>query len=198
MSAPGRRAASRRIFQELVSTHGTPVGPADVPPPRDMATPGHSPWRRATPAGGAAISATCSPACFACSITGARLASLSTSSQLMGVPLSRPTADGDFHEPGHRIGVHSAFIWSHVTLLAARGVPNATLAQCTARYGWGRGKAGKAVRTGQTWPALTVISQDFKEQAGRAGDTPSSERTTPRGSVLEWAWLSVGRFGSWG
>src|ERR1035441_5626334 len=32
----GRRAASRRIFQELVSTHGTPVGPADVPPPRDM------------------------------------------------------------------------------------------------------------------------------------------------------------------
>src|ERR1019366_2299521 len=73
-----------------------------------------------------------------------------------------------------------------------------SLAQCTARYGWGRGKAGKAVRTGQTWPALTVISQDFKEQAGRAGDTPSSERTTPRGSVLEWAWLSVGRFGSWG
>src|ERR1017187_1583323 len=69
-----------------------------------------------------------------------------------------------------------------------------SLAQCTARYGWGRGKAGKAVRTGQTWPALTVISQDFKEQAGRAGDSPSSERTTPRGSVLEWAWLSVGRF----
>ena len=81
-----------------------------TPPPRAMATPGHSPGRMATPAGGEAISATCSPACLACSMTGARPASLSTSSQLIGVPLSRPTADGDFHEPGHRIGVHSAFI----------------------------------------------------------------------------------------
>src|ERR1035437_1577306 len=50
MLAPGFRAASRRILQELESTHGTPVGPADAPPPpRDMATPGHSPAMMATP-----------------------------------------------------------------------------------------------------------------------------------------------------
>src|SRR5512133_3735746 len=112
MLAPGRRAASRRIFQQLVSTQGTPVGPAEVAPPRAMATPGQSPERIAAPAGGEAISATFSPACLACSTTGARAGSLSKRSQLMGVPLSRPTADGDFHEPGHRIGVHSAFIRS--------------------------------------------------------------------------------------
>src|ERR1022692_1317604 len=118
MSAPGRRAASRRIFQELLSTHGTPVGPADAPsPPRDRATPGHSPAIRSTPSGGEAPSATPSPARLASSTTGPRPASRSTSSQLIGVPLSRPMADGDFHEPGHRIGVHSAFIWSHVSRL---------------------------------------------------------------------------------
>src|SRR5258708_40258567 len=125
MLAPGRRAVSRRIFQEFESTHGTPVGPADVPPPCDMAMPGHSPGRMATPSGGEAISATCRPACFACSMMGARLASLSTNSQLIGGPLSRPRADGDFHETGHRIGVHSAFI-SYP--FAARRRPQATLA----------------------------------------------------------------------
>src|ERR1039457_5455744 len=118
MSAPGRRAASRRILQELLSTHGTPVGPAAAPsPPRDIATPGHSPAIRSTPAGGEVISATSNPARLASSITGPRPASGSTSSQLMGVPLSRPMVDGDFHEPGHRIGVRSAFIWSHVSRL---------------------------------------------------------------------------------
>src|ERR1035441_4879133 len=86
---PGRRAASRRIFQELESTHGPPVAPADGPPPRDMATPGHSPGMMATPAGGEAISATSRPARLASSMIGARPASLSNSSQLIGVPLSR-------------------------------------------------------------------------------------------------------------
>src|SRR6185369_7015931 len=123
MLVPGRRAASRRIFQELESTHRTPVGPADAPPPRAMATPGHSPGTRATPGGGEAISATCKPACLACLMTGRRAASLSMRRQLIGVPLSRPRADGDFHEPGHRIGVHSAFILSNVSRLAAREAP---------------------------------------------------------------------------
>src|SRR5260370_277250 len=125
MLALGRRAVSRRIFQELESTHGTPVGPAVGPPPRDMAMPGPSPGRMATPCGGEAISATCRPACFACSMTDARPASLSTNSQLIDVPLSRPRADGDFHATGHRIGVHSAFI-SYP--FAARRMPQATLA----------------------------------------------------------------------
>src|ERR1035437_3524509 len=71
MSAPGRRAASRRILQELLSTHGTPVGPAAAPsPPRDIATPGHSPAIRSTPAGGEVKSATSNPARLASSITG--------------------------------------------------------------------------------------------------------------------------------
>src|ERR1035441_2435077 len=154
MSAPGRRAAWRRILEELVSTHGTPVGPADVPPPRVMATPGHSPLRRATPAGGAAISATCSPACLACSTTGARSAIRSTRSQLMGVPLSRPTADGDFHEPGHRIGVHSAFISSHVSLNCGAGGTKRTLSiSCGAGGGGGEDDFDAEVQK-LNWPPM--------------------------------------------
>src|SRR5450759_2444957 len=148
MLSPGLRAASRRIFQELESTHGTPVGPADAPPPRGMATPGHSPGMMATPAGGEANSATSIPARLASAMTGARPASRSTSSQLIGVPLSRPTADGDFHEPGHRIGVYSAFINSHVSRL--QQVPQAALHNLL-RVLVACGEAGLSVFA-QGWP----------------------------------------------
>src|SRR4051812_28998848 len=103
-------AAHNWATHPLESTHGTPVGPALAPPPRDICTPGHSPLEIHAPSGGAFGCVTLIPDCSATARMPSNSSLYSTSTQSMPEPFRRFSAEGWVQAAGHRIGVQDGFI----------------------------------------------------------------------------------------
>src|SRR5258708_3381484 len=95
------------MAQPFESTQGTPVGPVSVsvPPPREILTPGHSPFTTVVPAGGESGSAIVNPAWRAWVRTAAKSALFSITRESIAVPFNHSSADGSRQALGHRIGV---------------------------------------------------------------------------------------------